>query len=417
MIREEIQKQDAAIRRLFPLIEGHPEIAYLDNAATMQKPLCVIEREREYYLSENANPLRGLYALSQTATEVYEDAREAVRAFLNAKSREEIIFTRNATESLNLVARSWCEACLRPDDEILVTIMEHHSNFLPWLQAAKRAGASLRILECDKDGRISEESFRRALTERTRLVAMTQISNVLGTENDIRLFAAIAHEHGAVFVCDGAQSVPHIPVDVQALDVDFLAFSGHKMGAPMGIGVLYGKKKWLKKMPPFLYGGEMIEYVTREGATWAELPHKFEAGTVNAGGAAGLAEAIRFYERIGFDTILERERRLGEAVFRALTSQTHVRLLGAPDADSHHGIFTFTVEGVHPHDIAAILDADGVDIRAGHHCAQPLMEYLQEHCRMEFRATARASVYFYNTEEEAERFVEAMGKIRKWLGF
>ena len=411
MTKKEIRLEDEAIRRDFPLIQAHPEIAYLDNAATAQKPKSVIERESEYYCQQNANPLRGLYALSQRATEVYEDARETVRAFINAQSTEEIIFTRNATESLNLAANSWCTAFLRQGDEIVVTIMEHHSDFLPWLQAAKRVGASVRFLECDTEGMIPEEAFRAALSERTRLVAMTQISNVLGVENDIKAFAAIAHEHGAAFVCDGAQSVPHIPVDVRALDVDFLAFSGHKMCGPMGIGVLYGKKKWLKKMPPFLYGGEMIEYVTREGATWAELPHKFEAGTVNAAGAAGLAEAIRYYNALGFDKIREREERLGRIAFQALSVLPHVHLLGPKDADSHHGIFTFTVDDVHPHDIAAILDGDGVYVRAGHHCAQPLMQFLNT------PSTARVSLAFYNTQAEVERLAESLRRVRERMGY
>ena len=404
-------REDEAIRSDFPLIAAHPKIAYLDNSATLQKPRCVIERESDFYQQENANPLRGLYALSQRATEVYEDAREAVRAFLNAESTEEIVFTRNATESLNLVARSWCEAFLHPGDEILVTLMEHHSNFLPWLYTARRIGASLRFLECDGEGKLNEQAFRDTLNDRTRLVAMTQISNVFGTENDVARFASIAHENNAVFVCDGAQSVPHIPVDVRALDVDFLAFSGHKMGAPMGIGVLYGKKEWLQKMPPFLYGGEMIEYVTREGASWAELPHKFEAGTVNAAGAAGLAEAIRYYGKIGFAKIEERERQLGRETFRALTALEHVHILGAPDADSHHGIFTFTVDDVHPHDIAAILDRDGVNVRAGHHCAQPLMQFLHT------PSTVRASVAFYNTQEEIDRLAESLRTVRERMGY
>lgn len=400
-----------SFREDFPLIVSRPDIAYLDNAATAQKPRSVIECERRFYEQSNANPLRGLYELSQRATEVYEDAREAVRGFINAKSTEEIVFTRNATESLNLVAYSWCSAFLREGDELVVTVMEHHSDLLPWQQAAKRAGARLVFVECDENGVITEETFRAALSDRTRLVAMTQISNVLGAENDIRRFAALAHEVGAVFVCDGAQSVPHIPVDVQALDVDFLAFSGHKMCGPMGIGVLYGKRKWLKKMPPFLYGGEMIEYVTREGATYAELPHKFEAGTVNAAGAAGLAEAIRYYRSAGFEAITAREEALGELAFSLLSQNPHLHILGAPTAREHHGIFTFTVDDVHPHDIAAILDSDGVYIRAGHHCAQPLMQY------MGTPSTARASIMFYNTEDEIVRLAESLSHVRERMGY
>lgn len=399
------------IRGDFPLIAGHPEIAYLDNAATTQRPASVIERIGQFYREENANPLRGLYDLSQRATEAYEDARETVRSFLGASSIEEIIFTRNASESLNLVAYSWGDAFLREGDEILVTVMEHHSNMLPWQQAARRSGAVLHFLECDEEGTITEEAFRSALTGKTKLVAMVQISNVLGVKNDIKRFASIAHESGAVFVCDGAQSVPHIPVDVKDLDVDFLAFSGHKMCGPMGIGVLYGKQEWLEKMTPFLFGGEMIEYVTRQDATYAELPHKFEAGTVNAAGAAGLAEAIRYYGNLGFEKIMEREEQLGALAFDLLGSNPHVHLLGPKNAAGHHGIFTFTVDDVHPHDIAAILDGDGVCIRAGHHCAQPLMQY------MKTPSTVRASIAFYNTEEELMRLAESLKSVRRRMGY
>ena len=399
------------VRHDFPLIVSHPEIAYLDNAATAQKPISVIEAEARFYREDNANPLRGLYALSLRATEAYEDARELVRQFIGAESTEEIVFTRNASESLNLVSYSWADAFLKPGDEIIVTILEHHSNFLPWQRAAKRAGAAIRFLECDKTGQITEEAFRAVLSDKTRLVCMTQVSNVLGVENDIRRFAAIAHEAGAVFVCDGAQSVPHIPVDVRSLDVDFLAFSGHKMCGPMGIGVLYGKRELLEQMPPFLYGGEMIETVTRESATFAELPHKFEAGTVNAAGAAGLAAAIRYYQDIGIEEIARREEQLSRAAYEALRAVPHVHILGSERAEDHHGIFTFTVDGVHPHDIAAILDEDGVNIRAGHHCAQPLMKFLGT------PSTARASLAFYNTEAEIEKLADSLSQVRRKMGY
>lgn len=411
MTAEERKVQDEKIRKDFPLIFNHPEIAYLDNSATTQKPQSVIDREKAYYEEENANPLRGLYELSVRATEQYEGARELVRSFINARSTEEIIFTRNATESLNLLGYAWCGAFLHAGDEVLITVMEHHSNLIPWQQAAKRTGAVLKFLEPDEEGRISEEAFRAALTGKTKLVSMTQLSNVLGVCNDIKKFAAIAHEKGITFAADGAQSVPHIPVDVQDLDVDFLAFSGHKMLGPMGIGVLYGKKEILEKMPPFLFGGEMIEYVTREGATWAELPHKFEAGTVNAAGAVGLAEAIRYYQKIGWDVILEREKHLSEYLYEKLTAIPHLHLTGPKSGAAHHGIFTFTVDGVHPHDIAAILDADGVDIRAGHHCAQPLMKFLGT------PSTTRASVSFYNTEEEIDRLASSLSNVRAAMGY
>ena len=398
------------IRRDFPLLTQHPDIAYLDNAATTQKPARVLEACRDFYEERNANPLRGLYDLSQRATEAYEQARETVAGFVNAHSAEEIIFTRNATESLNLVAFSY-GSTLRPGDEILVSVLEHHSNLIPWQQAAARTGAVLKFIPCDPEGRITEADVRSALTERTRVVAMTQVSNVLGVENDIRRFARLAHEAGAVFVCDGAQSVPHLPVDVQALDVDFLAFSGHKVYAPMGIGVLYGRQELLDRMPPFLTGGEMIEYVTRESATWAELPHKFEAGTVNASGAVGLAAAIDYCREIGLEQIVEKENALSRVAFEALSAVPHLRLLGAKEAEGHHGIFTFTLEGAHPHDIAEILSADGVCVRAGHHCAQVLMAHLGT------PSTARASLSFYNTEEEIGRLAESLRTVRRRLGY
>ena len=410
-----------AVRRDFPLLSGGSSLAYLDNAATAQKPEAVLRAIRDFYETSNANPLRGLYALSQRATDAYEEAREAVRDFIGAGSAEEIIFTRNATESLNLVAYSY-GSLLQAGDEIAVSVTEHHSNLLPWQQLAGRTGAVLRWIECDAAGIITEEAFRSALSERTRLVAMAQVSNVLGRENDIRTFARIAHEAGAVFVCDGAQSVPHMPVDVRALGVDFLAFSGHKMCGPMGIGVLYGRRELLEKMPPFLFGGEMIEYVTREGATWAELPHKFEAGTVNAAGAVGLKAAIDYYRAVGFDEIVRREEALSELAYRTLAGIPHLRILGAPEGaeDSavregagaeRHGIFSFTLDGVHPHDIAEILSADGIAVRAGHHCAQVLLQHLG------VSSTARVSLAFYNTEEEILRLGESLRSVRRRMGY
>lgn len=409
-MREKNRTWDA-VRADFPLIAQHPEIAYLDNAATTQRPACVLDAIRRFYEEANANPLRGLYELSVEATDAYEAARERVRAFLGARSTAEIIFTRNATESLNLVAYSWARSNLKQGDEVVVTIMEHHSNLLPWMQAAEVCGASLRFIECDATGAIKEDMVRAAITPRTKLVAMTQLSNVLGVCNDVKTFAQIAHEAGAIFVCDGAQSVPHMPVDVKDLDVDFLAFSGHKMAGPMGVGVLYGKEALLEAMPPFLFGGEMIEYVRRDGATWAELPHKFEAGTVNAAGAVGLGEAVRYYEEIGFEAICAREAELSVHAYEKLTAIPHLHLLGADSGAAHHGIFTFTIDDVHPHDIAAMLDADKVDIRAGHHCTQPLMKHLG------VLSTTRASLAFYNTEEEIDRLAESLASVRGRMGY
>ncbi len=399
------------IRADFPLLKANPELAYLDNSATSQRPECVLRAMTEFYEKSNANPLRGLYDLAQSATEAYEAARETVRRFLNAKSTEEIVFTRNATEALNLVAYSYGGTVLQPGDEILVSVMEHHSNLLPWQQAARRTGAVLNYVECDKDGRLTEEMFRAALTDRTKIAAVTHVSNVLGWENDIQAFAGACHERGIALVADGAQSVPHMSVDVQALDVDFLAFSGHKMLAPMGIGVLYGKKEHLEAMPPFLTGGEMIDSVSRYDAVYAKLPHKFEAGTVNAGGAVGLAAAIDYIEKIGFDFIGEREGALTRLAMGELQKLPFVHILGSDQAAEHHGILSFTVDGVHPHDVSAILDAEHVAVRAGHHCAQPLHQHLG------VMSSTRASFAFYNTEDEIRRFAACLTGIRRKMGY
>ena len=399
------------IRKDFPLLSAQEGAVYLDSAATSQKPACVLEAERTFYEKYNANPLRGLYELSEKATQCYEEARRTVQRFIGAQRTEEIIFTRNATESLNLAAYSLGELLLKPGDEIVVSIMEHHSNIVPWQQAAKRAGAVLKFAECTEQGNIGAKEIAEVLTERTRIVSVTQMSNVLGCVNDIKGIAKLCHEQGILVIADGAQSVPHMPVNVQELDVDFLAFSGHKMLAPMGIGVLYGKKEWLGKMPPFLTGGEMIEYVTREGATYAELPHKFEAGTVNAAGAYALAEAIRYMERIGFEAIVKREEELTAFAMAEMKKLPEIRIIGSEDPADHHGILAFTVKDVHSHDVAEILSADGIGVRAGHHCAQPLMAFLKT------PSTARASLSFYNTEEEILRFTESLKTLRRRMGY
>lgn len=399
------------IRNDFPIFQNR-ELIYLDNAATTQKPACVLQKEREFYEKENANPYRGLYELGEAATESYENARITVQKFLHAGQPEEIIFTRNATESLNLAAYSLSALLLNPGDEILISIMEHHSNLIPWQQAAARTGAVLKYLECEKEHpEITEEQLRGAMTEKTKIVALTQISNVLGCKNDLKRLAKTVHEYGAVLVADGAQSVPHIPVNVTDLDVDFLAFSGHKMLAPMGIGVLYGKKQWLDQMPPFLCGGEMINSVSREGAVFAPVPHKFEAGTVNAGGAVALAEAIWYYEKIGFTQIQRQEAMLTQMAMEGMKTMPFIHILGSQKAEEHQGIVSFTVDGVHPHDVAAILDADHIAVRAGHHCAQPLMKYYG------VSSSTRISVSFYNTEEEIAQFLKSLGEIRRKMGY
>lgn len=407
--KAEREAEDARILSDFPILDGN--FVYLDNGATTQKPKAVLDAVNNYYLSMNANPMRGLYKLSIAATDAYEEARDTVRSFINAPSREEIIFTRNATEGLNLIAYTYGRAFIKEGDEIVITIMEHHSNMIPWQQLCKEKGAKLTYILPDEDGTITEEKFRSYMNPHVKLVSMTHISNVLGVKNDIKTFARIAHENGAVFVCDGAQSIPHTKVDVQDLDVDFLSFSGHKIYAPMGIGVVYGRKALLEKMPPFLFGGEMIEYVTTEGATWNELPHKFEAGTVNDGGAVGLSAAIKYVNSIGFDRIEEREYHLTKMMMEEMQTLPYVHILGSDKPENHHGIVTFTIDGVHPHDIAAIFDEHDVDIRAGHHCAQPLMKFCHT------PSTVRASIGLYNTEDDVIKFIDALKQIRGEMGY
>ena len=403
------------IRKDFPFFEKST-LAYLDNSATTQRPRQVVEAVADYEYHHNSNPFRGLYELSIDATERYEAARAKVAGFINAESDKEIIFTRNASESLNLVAYSLSEMLhkegkLGEGDEIITTVVEHHSNMLPWRLAAERYGATVKFLECEEDGSFSLDRFKELLTDRTRIVAMTAMSNIFGRVIDIKAFAGAAHEVGAYFIADGSQSVPHSKTDVQDLDVDFLAFSGHKMLAPMGIGVLYGKQEILEKMPPFLSGGEMIEYVTLDSITYAELPHKFEAGTVNAGGAVGLAAAIDYIESIGLHNIEERELELTKIALDGMKKIPHVIVLGSDAAEEHHGILTFKIEGVHPHDIAAIIADSNVAVRAGHHCAEPLHQFIK------IPSTTRASLMFYNTEEEVERLLEVMSKIRPMMGY
>ena len=399
-----------AYRKDFPLLMAQ-DIAYLDNAATAQRPQCVLDAVRRFYCEQNANPLRGLYPLSIAATDAYENAREAVRRFLNAKSAAEIVFTRNTTEGLNLVAYSYGFSHIRAGDEVVVSILEHHSDLLPWQMVCRQTGAVLKFLDCEPDGSLDLNKAEALITDKTKLVAVTHVSNVIGRVNPIRRLADMAHKHGAVLVVDGAQSTPHIPVDVQALDADFLAFSGHKVYGPMGIGVLYGKRALLEAMPPFLTGGEMIESVSREGAVFAELPHKFEAGTVNAAGAAGLHAAIDYVQSVGFDAMHRQELALTQRTLAGMADMPHIHVIGSDRPEEHNGIVTFTVEGVHPHDVSEILACDGVDVRAGHHCAQPLLQHLG------YSATVRASFAFYNTEEEVDRLLQSLSTIRERMGY
>ena len=394
----------------FPLLDSS-DVIYMDNAATSQRPQVVLDAMNEFYKHHNANPLRGVYKLSVEATEDYENARAKVAKFINAAGSEEIVFTRNATESLNLVAYSYGLNNIKAGDEIVVSILEHHSNMLPWQMVAKATGAKLVFLDCEEDGEITKAEIDSKINENTKIVACTQISNVLGIPTPIEYIIEKAHSVGAIAVVDGAQSIPHKKIDVRALDADFFAFSGHKLCGPMGIGVLYGKKELLDAMPPFLSGGEMIEYVTRDSATYAELPHKFEAGTVNAEGAVGLAAAIDYIEGVGYDKIEAIEKELSAYAIETLSKNKYVRILGSKDPGKHSGIINFILEGVHPHDVSTILDSKGIAVRAGHHCAQPLLQHLK------INSTTRASLSFYNTKEEIDALSVALLEIRKEMGY
>ena len=401
--------EERSYREDFPILRDS-DVIYFDNAATTQRPQCVLDAMERFNNTCNANPLRGLYEWSIQATQAYEQARHQAAQLIGAAKDGEVIFTRNATESLNLVAYSYGLSHVKAGDEIVITVMEHHSNILPWQMVCRKTGARLVYLEPAPDGTISEEELGK-ITDRAAIVAVGHVSNVLGVTNPVEQIAQLAHAHGAICVVDGAQAVPHMPVDVQQIGCDFYAFSGHKLMAPMGIGCLYGRMELLDEMPPFLTGGEMIEYVERESATFAEVPEKFEAGTVNAMGAVGLGAAIDYLNSVGFDIIRSTEQRLTARLMGALAEIPEVTVYGSPDPARHCGIVTFNIEGCHPHDVSSVLDSERIAIRAGHHCAQPLMKYLG------VGSTARASLYFYNTEEEVDRFAEAISKVRGWLGY
>ncbi|MCC5468652.1 cysteine desulfurase [Pelosinus baikalensis] len=398
----------------FPILQktmNGKRLVYLDNGATTQKPLSVINAVQEYYASFNANPHRGAYELSVKATQIYEDAREKVRKFLGAEKTSEIIFTKNATESLNLLAYSYGMTFINPGDEIVISIAEHHSNIVPWQQVAKAKGATLQYLYVNEAGLLTDEEIEKKISSRTKIVAVTQVSNVLGIINPIEKIVHKAHSVGAVVIVDGAQSVPHFSVDVKVLDVDFLVFSGHKMLAPMGVGVLYGKEQLLDKMPPFLSGGDMIEYVWEQDTSFAPLPAKFEAGTQNVGGVLGLSAAIDYVEKVGFSNIEQIEKELIHYAIPKLQQLPFITLYGCEDLSKKTGVISFNVKDIHPHDVSSILDADGVAIRAGHHCAHPLMQYLG------VNATCRASFYFYNTREDVDALINALGRVRGVLGY
>jgi cysteine desulfurase/selenocysteine lyase len=398
------------IRSDFPILDqqvnGHP-LVYLDSAATSQKPVQVIEAIEHYYRTYNSNVHRGVHTLGSLATDAYEGAREKVRAFINAPSSTQIIFTRGTTESLNIVAHSFGRAFLQEGDEIVITPMEHHSNLIPWQQVAKFTGATLKYIPLQPDGTISLEDVKNTITEKTKLVAVAHVSNVLGTINPVKEIAKIAHDAGAVIVVDGAQSVPHMPVDVQDLDCDFYAFSGHKMLGPTGIGVLYGKREWLEKMEPVHFGGEMIEFVELYDSTWKELPWKFEGGTPIIAGAIGLGAAIDYLTNIGMETVHRLEQDLIQYAMQKLSQVEDLVIYGPKE--NRGGLVTFNLGNIHPHDLATVLDSEGIAVRAGHHCCQPLMKWLN------VAATARASFYIYNTTEDIDRLAAALNKTKEFF--
>lgn len=387
-------------------------LVYLDNGATTQRPDYVIDAVDRFYRTENANPHRGIYALGEKATRAYDEAHGTVAHFINAADAGEVVFTRNASESLNLVAYSWGDHNLHPGDRIVITIAEHHSNLVPWQQVAARTGATLSYLYLDAHGDITDEEVDRVIDERTKFVSITHVSNVLGTTPPIAHIVDAAHSVGALVMLDAAQSVPHLRVDVRALGVDFAAFSGHKMYSPFGIGVLYARRAILEAMPPFLTGGDMIEEVTEQGATWAELPSKFEAGTQNAGGAVGLAAAIDWVDSMGgIEHFGRLEQETMDYLYPTLSQLGYITIYGDADATRRHGVIAFDVDGVHSHDVASILAADNVCIRAGHHCAQPLLHYLG------ITACARASIAVYNTHEDVDALIDSLSKTRGLLGY
>jgi cysteine desulfurase/selenocysteine lyase len=400
------------IKKDFPILSVKPHgkrLVYLDNAATTQKPIEVIKAMDKYYEELNANVYRSPHYLSVLSTQAYEEARERVKKFINAKKEESIVFTRNTTESINFIAYTWGMKHINEGDEILLTIAEHHSNILPWQMVAEAKGAKLKYVYLDENFRLSMKDFKEKMSDKVKLVAVQHMSNVLGIINPVEEITHIAHKYGAKVLIDGAQSVPHMPVDVQKIDCDFFAFSGHKMLGPMGIGVLYIKEDLLSDVPPFLRGGEMIDEVFEDRATFAPPPLKFEAGTPNIEGAYVLISAIDYIEKIGLTNIYKHEGELLEYGLQKMKELDFVKLYGPKDAKERGGIISFNVEGVHPHDVATILDEEGVAVRSGHHCCQPLMRYLG------VPATVRASFYLYNDFEDIDALVEGLKKVRKWF--
>ncbi|BAL51771.1 MULTISPECIES: cysteine desulfurase [Lactococcus] len=398
------------IKKDFPVLNqivNDEPLVYLDNAATTQKPLKVLAAIKDYYENDNANVHRGVHTLAERATEKYEAAREKVRHFINAKSTKEVLFTRGTTTSINWVAQ-FAGQILKAGDEIIISIMEHHSNIVPWQEVAKKTGAILKFVYL-KDGQLDMADLRKKITNQTKFVSIAHVSNVLGTINPVEEITKIAHEHGAYMVVDGAQSTPHMAIDLQKMDVDFFAFSGHKMMGPTGIGVLYGKEELLNQFEPVEFGGEMIDFVYESHSTWTELPWKFEAGTPNIAGAIALGAAIDYIQELGIDQIHQHEIELIDYLMPKLQEIEGLKIYGPKDNVKRGGLITFNIEGLHPHDVATALDMEGVAVRAGHHCAQPLLNYL------ETPATARASFYLYNTKADCDKLVEALKKTKEFF--
>ena len=387
----------------FPILKNR-DMAYLDSGATTQKPQKVLDAVESFYEHENANPHRGAYSLSIEATEAYESTRGKIAKFINARYPEEIIFSKNATESLNLLAYSYGLDNLEKEDEVVISIMEHHSNLVPWQYVTNKTGSTLKYMYINDNFEISKEEIESKITDKTKIVGITHISNVLGTINPVKEIIKYAHKKGAIVIVDASQSIPHIKIDVQDLDADFLVFSGHKMLAPLGIGVLYGKKELLQKMKPFLMGGDMIEYVYEQKTTFAPLPNKFEAGTQNVEGVIGLGAAIDYINEIGYDKIAEVEKELTEYAREKLSKLDYLDLYLTPNKENHSSVFSFNIKGVHPHDVASILDTENVYVRSGNHCAQPLLRSLG------IDSTCRASLYFYNTKEDIDKLVHGLDK-------
>ncbi len=389
------------IKKDFPILNNE-KIVYLDSGATTQKPVQVIQAVEEFYKKYNANPHRGAYTLSMEATEIYENTRNKISKFINARYSEEIIFSKNATESLNLIAYSYGMDNLKKDDEVVISIMEHHSNLVPWQKICKATESNLKYMYLNENFEISKEEIEKKITDKTKIVGITYVSNVLGTINKVEEIIKYAHKKGAIVILDASQSIPHLKLDVQKLDADFVVFSGHKMLAPLGLGIMYGKKEILNKMSPFLMGGDMIEYVYEQETTFAPLPNKFEAGTQNVEAVVGLGSAIDYINNLGYDKIQEIEKEIISYARQELSKLDYLTLYMTKNQENHSSVISFNIKGVHPHDVASILDSKGICIRSGNHCAQPLMRFLG------IDSTCRASFYFYNTKEDVDKLVEGL---------